>query len=64
MSERTTSASQNRAAMPTVAQFIDELRAQGLTPKVIWAREGSHEVGQRQAFKEVFDIPRGYRGAK
>jgi hypothetical protein len=50
----------NRSRFPTVAAFVDELRAQGFEPKVLWAREGNHEVGQRPKFAEVFDIPRGY----
>jgi hypothetical protein len=54
------SSSENRARFPTVAAFIDELRAQGLSPKVMWAREGDHEVGQRPKYAEVFDVPRGY----
>ena len=47
--------------MPTVASIVDELRAQGLSPRVIWAREKSHEVGQRPDYREVFEIPRNYR---
>lgn len=55
------SSSSNRAAMPNVAAIVDELRAQDLAPKVLWAREGGLEIGQRPIFREVFEIPKGYR---
>jgi hypothetical protein len=37
----------NRSRMPTVAEWVDELRAQGLEPKVIWAKENGYEVGKK-----------------
>lgn len=38
-----------RARFPTVARFIDELRAAGFSPKVHYCREGDHEAGDREA---------------
>jgi hypothetical protein len=55
------SADSNRARFPTVAAIVDELRAQGLNPRVLWAKEGPYEVGQRPEHPNAFDIPRGYR---
>lgn len=44
---------QNRAAMPTVAEWVDELRAQGLHPKVIWAKENGREVGRKPIYPDA-----------
>lgn len=52
------SSERNRAAMPTVAKLVDELRAQGLSPRVLWAKENGLEMGKRPNYREVFEIPR------
>lgn len=51
----------NRAAMPAVAQLVDEIRAQGVSVRVIYAQEGGQERGRKPEDKEVFDIPANYR---
>lgn len=51
----------NRRQMPTVAALVDELRAQGFAPKVIYAKENGREVGTQPAYREVFQIPKDYR---
>ena len=53
-------AKSNRAAMPVVASFVDELRAQGLNVKVIYAAENGKELGRKPDYREVFEIPRDY----
>lgn len=53
-------AQSNRAAMPTVAAIVDELRAHGVDVKVIWAEENGRQVGKRPTNENVFDIPANY----
>lgn len=53
-------AKDNRAAMPAIASFVDELRAQGLEVKVIYAAESGKELGRKPEYREVFDIPEDY----
>jgi hypothetical protein len=48
----------NRASMPTVAAFIDELRALGLEVKVLYAKENGVTLGNKPVYREVFEIPR------
>lgn len=52
-------ASSNRAAMPIVAAIVDELRAQGLSPKVVFASENGVTVGRRPRYENVFEVPAG-----
>lgn len=47
------SAESNRLRMPTVAQWVDELREQGFQPKVIWAKENGYEVGKKPEYEEM-----------
>lgn len=42
----------NRRCMPTVAEWVDQLREQGLEPKVIWASENGMEVGRKPEYRE------------
>jgi hypothetical protein len=56
-----TQAANNRAAMPTVAALVDELRAKGLEPRVIYASENGKTLGAKPQYREVFDIPQDYR---
>jgi hypothetical protein len=51
----------NRVSMPTVAAFVDELRAQGLSLKVIFASENGIRVGKKPQGENAFDIPPQYR---
>jgi len=53
-------AANNRAAMPQVADIVDQIRAQGLDVKVIYAAENGKELGRKPEYREVFDIPRDY----
>jgi hypothetical protein len=48
----------NRARMPVIAALVDELRAQGLMVKVLYAKENGVELGRMPEYREVFDIPR------
>lgn len=54
------SAQDNRAAMPTIAALVDELRAQGLELRVIYASENGKTLGKKPEHREVFDIPKDY----
>ena len=47
----------NRATMPGVAALVDGLRAAGFAPKVLWACENGHQVGQRESFDGI-DVDR------
>jgi hypothetical protein len=54
--ERERKRQQVRADFPIVTDFADELRAQGLDPRIVWAIEGGKEIGpvppeEREAFK-------------
>lgn len=53
----------NRARMPSVAGFVDELRAHGIASKVLYARENGITVGKPPQFDpdKVFQIPANYR---
>lgn len=51
----------NRTAMPQVAAFVDQIRAQGVEVKVLYASENGHELGKKPQDREVFDIPANYR---
>lgn len=51
----------NRNAMPTVAALVDQLRAQGIEVKVLYAAENGRELGKKPQDREVFDIPANYR---
>lgn len=53
----------NRAAMPNVAAFMDELRAQGISARVIYARENGVTFGKKPVYENAFAVPRGYRMA-
>ena len=50
-----------RKAMPVVTALVESLEAEGLQPKVIFAQENGITVGHRPEYREVFDIPKGYR---
>jgi hypothetical protein len=52
-----------RSRMPTVAAIFDELRAQFPDAKLLYGREGGHEIDAREPVDpdSVFDIPPGYR---
>lgn len=51
----------NRQAMPTVAAFVDEIRAQGFEVRVIYAKESGKELGKKPQEREVFTVPANYR---
>lgn len=51
----------NRLSMPTVAAFVDELRAAGLNPKVLYASENGKTVGRLDAEENAFTVPANYR---
>jgi hypothetical protein len=50
-----------RSRMPTVAAIFDEVRAQFPEAKLLYGKEGAHEIDARQPESNVFDIPPGYR---
>jgi hypothetical protein len=50
-----------RSRMPTVAAIFDEVRAQFPEAKLLYGKEGAHELDAREPEANVFDIPPGYR---
>jgi hypothetical protein len=52
-----------RSRMPTVAAIFDEVRAQFPEAKLLYGKEGAHEIDAREPEANVFDIPPGYRQA-
>jgi len=52
----------NRQAMPIIAAFVDEIRAQGVTVKVLYASENGRTVGTKPP--EFEPAPDPYRGMK
>lgn len=48
----------NRARMPQIAAIVDQIRAQGIAVKVLYAKENGVELGKQPVYREVFDIPR------
>jgi hypothetical protein len=54
-------ATSNRQQMPTVAEWVDDLREQGFDVKVIWCKENGIEKGRKPEGENVFTIPPRYR---
>lgn len=54
-------AKNNRNAMPTVAAFVDEIRAQGISCRVLYASENGNELGKKPEYVNVHNVPRVYR---
>lgn len=44
---RAAAAEANRAAMPEVTRFVEELKQTGFAPRVTFASEAGREVGKR-----------------
>jgi hypothetical protein len=44
------SAESNRQQMPVIAKFVDELRAQGFSVKVLYAKENGVEKGKKPIY--------------
>jgi hypothetical protein len=47
--------------MPTVAEWVDDMREQGFDVKVIWCKENGIEKGRKPEGENVFTIPPRYR---
>jgi hypothetical protein len=52
MSERQS----NRESMPTIAQIVDEIRAQGIDVRVLWASEGGKTVGRKPQQENAYPL--------
>lgn len=46
----------NRANMPTVAQIVDELRAQGIDVKVLYASEAGKTIGKKTTGENAYTL--------
>lgn len=42
--------------MPTIAQIVDEIRAQGIDVRVLWASEGGKTVGRKPQQENAYPL--------